>query len=46
MSFWVTDLKDVEKLGHSRHENDTQSDDNGNIKAGISDVIDGITEEI
>lgn len=39
-------LKVYEKLGHSRHENDTQSDDNGNIKAGMSDVIDEITEEV
>lgn len=39
-------LKGREKLGHSRHENVTQSDDNGNIRAGMSDVIDEITEEI
>lgn len=39
MSFWVADLKGVENLGYSRHENDTQSD-------GMSDVIEDITEEM
>lgn len=39
-------LKGCEKLGYSRYDNKTQSDDNGNIKAGMRDVIDGITEEI
>lgn len=39
-------LKRWEKLGRFRHESDTQSDDNGNIKSRMSDVIDGNTEEI
>lgn len=39
-------LKRWEKLGHFRHESDTKSDDNGNTKAGMSDVIDENTEEI
>lgn len=47
MSFWVAYLKEKwEKWGRFRHESDTKSDDNGNIKAGMSDVIDENTEEI
>lgn len=39
-------LKRCEKLGHFGCESDTESDDNGNIKAGMSDVIDENAEEI
>lgn len=38
--------KGCEKLGHSKDDNDKQSDDKGNTKAKTSNAIDVIIAEI